>query len=187
MQAVVWVRWEGNTPWQELSSRRDRVDGWSWYGCQALCVVKPQPKLAGGQRPLQSSHLPRQIKSQKLCFYQKIQSQEVRRPTRLDAKHKLYNCCPWLWGLHVGNRAKLSCPEAVQAAVLASSHPNKPSCLSQSTEVQLCPLSPWPPSSCHPFPPWLLHQLFAWPVCRAAQHQTTSHCWTSLTCPDLCW
>ena len=48
-----------------------------------------------------------------------------------------YNCCPRLWGLHVGNRAKLGYPEAVLAAVLASSHPNKSSCPSQSMEVHI--------------------------------------------------
>ena len=72
-----------------------------------------------------------------------------------------YNCSPQLWELHIGNRAKLGYPEAVLAAVLTSSHPNKSSCPSQSMEVHICPLSPWPPSSWHPFPPLPSRQLFA--------------------------
>lgn len=52
-------------------------------------------------------------------------------------------------------------PEAVLAAVLASSYLNKSSCLSHSTEFNLCPLLLLPSSPCHHFLPSLSHQLLA--------------------------
>lgn len=88
----------------------------------------------------------------------------------LIAECELYNCCPHLRGLCTGDRAKLDNPEAVLAAVLASSYLNKSSCLSHSTEFNLCPLLLLPSSPSHHFLPSPSHQLLAWPVHRVAPH-----------------
>lgn len=81
----------------------------------------------------------------------------------LIAECELYNCCHHLRGLRTGDRAKLDNPEA-------SSYPNESSCLSHSTEFNLCPLLLLPFSPCHYFLPSPSHQLLAWPVCKVAPH-----------------
>lgn len=144
MQAVVWVWWRGSTPCQELSSREGK-GAWSWYGCRAPCTVKPQPKLAGRQRPLQSSQLPKQIGSLKVCFNQTIvcktnmpwcgtQIVQLLSPA-LGAAHRKQGE-PWL---------SRGC-----AGYSPHQQPSKQVILPVSGSSPLS--SPWPPSSCHPFP-----------------------------------
>lgn len=77
-------------------------------------------------------------------------------------------------------------PEAVLAAVLASSYLNKSSCLSHSTEFNLCPLLLLPSSPCHHFLPSPSHQLLAWPVCSCSTPQSAAHSSASST-SALCW
>lgn len=83
-------------------------------------------------------------------------------------------------------QSKLDNPEAVLAAVLASSYLNKSSCLSHSTEFNLCPLLLLPSSPCHHFLPSLSHQLLAWPVCSCSTPQSAAHSSASST-SALCW
>lgn len=137
---------------------------WSWYGCRADCTVKLHLKLAGGQTPLWSYQLSKQIKSWKFVLTRRYWLKKCAKSTCLDTKHKLLSCYPWLRGLHMGNSVKLGYLEAVLAVVLASSFPNKLSCQDRGGIEDYFS---WQLSSCHLFPPLPSCHLFAWPVSRA--------------------
>lgn len=98
----------------------------------------------------------------------------------LIAECEMYNCCHHLRGLRTGDRAKLDNPEA-------SSYPNESSCLSHSTEFNLCPLLLLPFLSMPLFPSLTITPSVGLTCMQSCSTpQTAAHSSASST-SALCW